>query len=37
MEKGSKPESILFWVCNTVAVFKKETQILIESGDIDIY
>ena len=24
MEKVSKPEHILFWVCDTVAVFKKE-------------
>ena len=36
MEKGSKPEHILFWMCDTVAVFKKETQLLIKSGDIDI-
>ena len=35
-EKGSKPEHILFWVRDTVAVFKKETQLLIESSDIDI-
>ena len=36
MEKGSKPEHILFWVRDAVAVFKKETQLLIESGEIDI-
>ena len=36
IEKGSKPEHILFWVCDTVAIFKKETQLFIESGDIDI-
>ena len=35
-ETGSKPEHILFWVRDTVAVFKKETQLLIESGDIDL-
>ena len=35
-KKGSKPEHILFLVRDTVAVFKKETQLLIESGDIDI-
>ena len=36
MEKGIKPELILFWVRDTIAVVKKETQMLIESGDIDI-
>ena len=36
MEKGAKPEHILFWVRDTIAVFKKETQMLIGSGDIDI-
>ena len=36
MEKGSKPEHILFWVRDTAAIFKKETQLLIESSDIDI-
>ena len=35
-ETGSKPEHILFWVRDTVAVFKKETQLLIESSDIDL-
>ena len=34
--KKSKLEHILFWVRDTVAIFKKETQLLIESGDIDI-
>ena len=32
-ETGTKPKLILFWVRNTVAVFKKETQLLIYSGD----
>ena len=36
MEKGSKPEHILIWGHDTVAVLKKETQLLIESGDINI-
>ena len=36
IEKGTKPEHILFWIRDTVAVFKKQTQILIYSGDIDI-
>ena len=36
MEKGSKPEHILFWIRDIVAIFKKETQLLIESGDMDI-
>ena len=36
-ETGSKHEHILFWVCDTIAVFKKETQLLIDSGDIDSY
>ena len=35
-EVGSKPEYILFWIRDTVAVFKKETQLLIESGDINL-
>ena len=35
-KKGSKPEHILFWVRDTIAVFKKEVYLLIESGDIDI-
>ena len=35
-KKGTKPEHILFWVRDTVAIFKKETQMLIESGYIDI-
>ena len=36
MEKGTKPGLILFWVCDNVAIFKKETQMLIDSGDINI-
>ena len=35
-EIGSKTENILFWVRDTVAIFKKETELPIESGDIDI-
>ena len=35
-ETGSKPEHILFWFRDYVAVFKKETQLLIESGDINV-
>ena len=35
-ETGSKPEHVLFWVRDTVAVDKKETQLLIDSGDIDL-
>ena len=35
-EIGSKPEHILFWIRDTVTVFKKETQLLIESGDINL-
>ena len=35
-ETGTKAELTLFWVRDAVAVFKKETQLLIESGDIDI-
>ena len=35
-ETGPKPELILFQVRETIVVFKKETQLLIESGDIDI-
>ena len=30
IEKGTKPEHILFWVRNTVAVFKKETPLSIK-------
>ena len=37
IEKGGKPEHILFWVRDTVAVFKKKIRLLIESGDIDKY
>ena len=35
-ESGSKAEHILFWIHDSVAVFKKETQLLIESGDINL-
>ena len=35
-ESGTKPESNLFWIRDSVAVFKKETQLLIESGDINL-
>ena len=34
-ETGTSPELILFWVRATVAVFKKQTQILTDSGDIN--
>ena len=34
-ETRSKHEHILFWICDTVAVFKKDTQLIIDSGDID--
>ena len=33
---GSKPEHILFWVRDTVAVFKKETWLLVESSNIKL-
>ena len=36
IERGSKLEHILFWVRDTVAIFKKETQLLIECGDMNI-
>ena len=35
-EIGSKSEHILFWINDTVAVFKKDTQLLIEYGDIHL-
>ena len=35
-ETGTKPELILFWVRDTVAVFKKEIHILIHSDQIDL-
>ena len=35
-EAESKPELIIFWVRDIVAVYKRETQLIIESGDIDI-
>ena len=34
---GTKPEIILFQVRDTVTIFYKETQLLIDSGDIDIF
>ena len=36
-ENRNKPKLILFWIRDTVAVFKKESQLLIDSGDINIY
>ena len=35
-ETGTKPELILFWVRDDVAVFKREIQLLIDFSDIDI-
>ena len=35
-ETRTKPEVILFWVRDTVAIFKIETQLLIDSDQIDI-
>ena len=35
-ETGKKPEHILFWVRDNVAIFKKETQLIIESGEINV-
>ena len=35
-ETGKKPEHILLWVCENVAIFKKETQLIIESGEINV-
>ena len=35
-EAGSKPELILFWVRNIVAVYREKTRILIDSSDIGI-
>ena len=35
-ESGSKPELILFWVRGIIDVYKKETQMLLYYGDIDI-
>ena len=35
-ETGSKPEHVLFWVRDTVAVYETEIQLLIDSGDIDL-
>ena len=34
-EIGSKPKHILFWIRDDDAVFKKKTQLLIESSDIN--
>ena len=34
---GSKPELILFLVRDIVAVYRKETRLLIDSGDTYIY
>ena len=36
-ETRTKPELILFWIRDIVTIFKKETQLLINSGDIDMY
>ena len=36
-ENGTKPELILFWVRDTITVFKKKTQLSIKSEDIYIY
>ena len=36
-ETGTKPEPILFWVRDTVAVYKKGIRLLIDSSNIDIY
>ena len=36
-ETGPKPELILFQVRETIVVFKKETQLLIDFSDVDIY
>ena len=36
-EEGNESEYILLWVCDTVDIFKKETQLLLESGVIDVY
>ena len=35
-EIGSKPEHILFWIRDIVAVFKKDTQLLIEFGGMNL-
>ena len=35
-EARSKPELILFWVRDSVAVYKKSTQILMDYSDINI-
>ena len=33
-EIGNKSEHILFWIRGTIVIFKKETQLSIESGNI---
>ena len=33
----SKSELILFWILDIVDVYKKETQLLIDSGDLYIF
>ena len=35
-ETGIKPEHILLWICDSAALFKKETKLLIKSGDINL-
>ena len=35
-ETERKTINILFWIRDSVAVFKKETQLLIEYGDINV-
>ena len=35
-ETGTKLELILFWVRDTIAIFKKKSQLLIESGDMNL-
>ena len=35
-EIGSKPKDFLFWICDAVAAFKKETQLLFESSYMNL-
>ena len=35
-EIGSKPELILYWVCDFVTIFKKEITLLINSNKIKV-
>ena len=35
-EAGSKPDFILFWARDIVAVYKKDTQMIINFSNIDI-